>query len=698
MNKRGYKGSWSASIVFVGSVGLAATAFAQEGVIRAPVFDREDLEAGLARAEPPQLGPIRLDQQFNYNGLSLAFDEGTILDLPLQVGESQNTILRGSVATIGNVENSGALDFSSQGIRFNSRQSAWIFQLDTRDRQRIVTQRLDERGELLGFRLDLSVTGQCIFPGSAANDYCTYTPGLSTDPSMTDPDTLTPSAFMVSSEFGQIIPESVHQSLFAPGFQRGEDVPGGPLVGVAFDIQNSGFASDLDPSTLRGDRNVETTLRYVPTVARVEQTLSTNRDEAAATRTIRGFVLPDEDEIDSTYLAMQLGAWLLPSANENVAYLDGTPNTSVSNNLFLALNNARIPGDSYTIFQTGRASVVHPATTPQSAAETPVAQYTGFWMGMTPVRDVRVSQRLQFIPTGDRISVNDPAFDQGGTGTQFGDLLDAGITLINEIDQSVTSVNLQNIDDLFIQLGLDVTRQDAIRRITTTETTDYSLVPHLSFNGNRTGGETVWRYYTGVMFADENNAYVGTDFTVATESGWNAYARLDLYSEPNIDYKSEAELRGSRTFTINPDRQIVIGAGSVMELDNDMLGNGSSLFDDQAQADVFGRWREGNFDFTLSERFTRPNVESGWDRSTTLALGYSWDDRISVSAQATPWSTEDAYVEAALGLNVRLENFESKPVLQAQFARAKYEIGTSTFGDTATTAENEFRVGLQVQF
>jgi len=74
---------------------------------------------------------------------------------------------------------------------------------------------------------------------------------------------------------------------------------------------------------------------------------------------------------------MQLAAWLFPAANSNVDYAAGAPNTSVSNNIFLSLNNARVPADSYTIFQTGRANVVHSSRPPQSAAETPVATYNG---------------------------------------------------------------------------------------------------------------------------------------------------------------------------------------------------------------------------------------------------------------------------------------------------------------------------------
>jgi hypothetical protein len=685
------------NIAFAGLVVVAAAANAQDKDVSAQVLNREDLNPRLVQATPPKVGTTQLNQQFDYNGISLVFNEGAFVDLPLQVGTSQDTVLRGGVTRVGSVKKEQLLDLSVGGQRLNTRQSAWIFQLNTMDRNRVVTTQLDETGDLLGFKLDFSATGKCFLPGSPIDGYCTYTPGLATIPDGVDPDTLTPSTFLVSSEFGQEIPQAVHQSLFSPEFQRGEDVPGGPLVGMSFDVLNSGFASDANPLSLIGNRDEKTRLRFVPTVAHVEQTLATNSVEAAATRTTRAFVLPSEREFDNVYLAMQLAAWALPSANGAVGYTDGAPNTSVSNNLFNALNNARVPTGSYTIFQTGRADVVHPTTSPRSAAETPIARYAGFWMGMSPVREVRVKQRLQFIPTGDRISVAAPAFSQGGFGSPFDAVTDAGITLIDEFDQSISSVNLQNVDDLFLQLGVDLTRQNAIRRITTTETTDTRLVPHLSFNGNRTGGETVLRYYAGLIFSDKTNGYVGSDFTLATESGWNAYARLDLYSAPDLDYRSEIELRGSRTFNLSPNRQFSVGLGGIMELDNQVLGNGNGAYKDEAQANIFGRWREGAFNFNLNQRFTRDQV-GGSGKSTTLGFGYSPNEGTSVSAQISPLSTETSYIQAALGVRIKLDGFASAPVFEAQIARAKYEVGTSTFGSTTSAAQNLMRIGLQARF
>ena len=670
---------------------------AQNAALDGDDLEQGDLEPSLSQAPPPQVGTTRLDQQFVYNGVPLGFEEETLFDLGLPASKAQNTVLRGTLTDVSRVEREQAFEQTSDGQRFMSRQSALIFQLGTMDSRRVVTQTFEEAGELTGFRLDLSLTGQCILPGATVDSLCSYTPGIATIEGAVDPNLLVPTDFSIGSDVGEEITQELHESLFADGFQRGEDIAGAPLVGVSFDVINGGFAPNSDPSALSASRTEETNLRIVPSLARVEQTLATNSEEAAATRSVRAFVLPNAGEITDVYLLMQVAALAFPTANPQVAYTDGTPDTSVSNNLFLALSNARIPAESYTIFQTGRAQVAHSKTSPRSAAETPIAHYDGMWMGMSPVRSTNTTQRLQFIQTGERTSINEPVFEQGGIGTPFEDLLDLDITLIDQFDQSITAVDFQNVDDLFIQFGLDVTTQDATRRVTTTSTTDFALVPHLAFDGNRTGGESVLRYYTGVLFAEETNAYVGADYSLATENGWGANARLDLYSAPDLDYKSELELRSSRTFNINPDRRITVGASGLMGLDNQVLNNGPDDLKDPAQLNIFGRWQEGVASYSVSHRLARDeNGET--DRSTTLGLGYKVDDRISFTAQATPWSTQDSFIDAAIGANYRMDELPGEPVLNVQIARARYEIGSSSFAETVGVTDLVLNVGFKMEF
>lgn len=690
---------WRVSLIsLISALSWSPSVFAQDALPPAELIDEDDLRAGLEQAPAPQVGVTTLDQEFRLNNDNLVFENGYYADLPFEFGTDRTNVFRGSLTAVRDAETSQALDLSPQGARVTQTQSATVLQLRAIDQKRVTTRQIDERGDLIGFRLDFSVTGKCFLPGTNPDEYCTYTPGLATADGFVDPDTLSPSGFLASSEFGQVIPQATHESLFAPGFQRGADVMGGPLVGLSFDVLNSGFVNEAGPDAVSGSRHEETDLRLVPSFARVTQTLTANSNQAVAARTTRAFVLPAEREIDEAYILMQLATAFLPEAKAEVPYTESPPNGNISNNLFLSLSNARVPANSFTMFETGRVKVATSASPARSAAETPVARYGGVWMGLSPVRDVSVSGRVQFIPTGQRNSVGDPTFAEGGIGTPFADIIDAGITLIDEIDQSVTDVNLQGIDDVYIQLGLDLTRQAGIRRITNVETSDYRLVPHLSFNGNRTGGEHVLRYYTGVILNDEPNVYIGSDFTLATEDGWNANARLDLYSEDDPDYRSELALRGSRTVTLSPDRGFTLGAGGTIELDTDAIRNGDNPMDDEDRvADVFARWQEGPFNFSINERFSR-DEPGDWGQSTIFGIGYAQDNNFSFSAQYTPSSSETSYVEAAVGVNVRLQDLAGQPVLQAQLAQLRNDVGVSTTGFRVSDTEQVFRAGLEMRF
>jgi opacity protein-like surface antigen len=674
------------------------------------LIDETEFSGALQSPIRPQVGIAPLASRLSFNSTQIEFGKKRILNSEFEFGDNRNLIPGGEFNYIFNTDINQHLAIGKGGNRLETAQRAWVFQLRAIDRQRTVTRSIERNGAILGLQLDYSITGQCILPGSQADDYCTYTPGVATIPGAVDSDTLAPTGFLITTDFGDTISQELHDSLQTENFfQRGEDVDPDGLVGLSMNVPNAGFFSAIDApnlfedgavATIRGTRTETVQRRVVPSLGRIDQTLMSNSREAAATRTTRALIIPDRDEVDTRFVLMQLAAWLLPSAPSSVPYRVGTPVTSVSNNLFFSLNNARVPASSFTMFQTGRAKVSHPRTPPQSAAQTPEAQYLGFWMGMSPVRDTRVSVREQFTPTGDRLSITDPVFRQGGFGTPFQELLDTGVTVFDQFDQSITNLEFQNIDDLFIQVGLDVSTQDALRRVSTMDTTRYRLVPHLSVNGNRTGGESMLRYYAGAILGDKTNAYIGLDYSFQTETGWNAYGRLDLYANPNQDHFSEAELRASRTFTINPTRQVTLGAGAVVGLDNSarLFGNGGlTVGGANTRADIVGRWREGSMDFTTRQRFSRDEGQD-WARSTTLGFAYAAGNQLSISSQITPISTEKSFIEGAIGLNYRFSDRPDAPLFRAQYVRARYDIGAGVNGDRLRSTDNIFQAGFQAQF
>lgn len=689
--------------LLAGTLCLLQAVGAQAQAVLDNLVEEPEVNRPVQRAtDRPAVGVAPLVGRLSFNGTNLEFTDRWIADLTLGSGSRSNTVGGREINFVFGRSADQRVVGHATGATFESQQSAWIAQLRATDRVTRTTTTRQVGGDLTGFRLQFSATGRCFLPGAPVDGFCTYTPGMSTVDGAVDPDTLAPNLFAISSEFGEEISQDVHESLKAEGWQRGEDVPGAGLVGVDFDVANAGFVRGDEPSMARGDRRTDVERRLVLSFGKIDQTIASSSREAAATRSTRSFVLLDRDEWTPEAIAMQLLAPFLPAAPSGVAQASGMPNLSISNNLFFALNNARVPAESFTVFQTGRAELTHGSGPARSAAETPTANYLGVWMGFSPVRERTFALREQFIPTGDRISISDPIFAQGGGGTPFRDLIEADFFLFDEIDQSIRGVNFQNIDDLFVQMGLDVTTQEAVRRLTATDTSTFRYVPHIAFDGNVTGGESVFRYYAGAIFGDETNAYLGADYLLQTETGWNAFARVDLYSAPDQDYFSEVEASLSRTLTLGSGRQFTLGAGFISALDglNRSRASNAALFsnDSRQNFDVVMRLRDGPVDYTLRQRFSKTAAEDD-QRSTTLGVSYAQDDSFFVSAQVTPVSTETTWLQGAATLNWRLgDDPRNQQLLQMQVTRVKYDLGNLSPGSNLSVTENTFGLSLQARF
>lgn len=681
---------------------IALPAYAQQPDAFSGLADEADIGKRSSRAERPNAGLAPLTSRFLLNGVQVNMGDTWIVNGDLLSGLNRETVLDGDITRVLRTKSDRRLAFRNGGSVYEQEQSSWVFQLRSMEHKRRITTSRLEGGELIGFNLDFSITGKCFLPDADPDSYCTYTPGVSTIPGEYDPDTLFPTNLLISTEFGQEITEAAHLSLqeLVDGeevFQRGdEDNP----IGLSFDIPNAGFAG-IEGGVAKGSRNEWADRRYVPTLSKVDQRLVSGPKDAAASRTVRAFVLAEPQEYDHRAVLMQLAAWVLPEAPLSVTAAPDAPRTSVSNNLFHALDNAWTPSNSFTLFQTGRAYLVHSETAPRRAADTPFANYFGMWLGLTAVRDTSISMRQQFVPTGDRISVAGPEFREGGLGTPFADLIDAGVTIFDPETLELTDVDFINIDDLFIQVGLDVSTQEALRRVTTTETSRYRLAPHLSFNGNITGGEHVFRYYAGAILTPNPNGYVGADYTLNTESGWNGYARVELYSNPDRDYFSQAELRASRTFTLSEDRAFTLGLGGVTAIDarKDRSEGGSrfALGEGDSHIDFVGRWREGPLDLTLRHRWANDDGLD-WAESTTVGVGYAASNRFFISAQVTPTSDEESYIESTLSMNWRLAETSNAPAISMQYSRAKYDLGSSSSGARLTDSEDIFQLGFSAKF
>jgi hypothetical protein len=584
-----------------------------------------------------------------------------------------------------------------EGNLYVRNQAGWYVQGRTVERRREITAVRAEAVDLTGFRLQLSLTGRCVLPGAAPGSLCTYTPGLRVDPDSLDPDFLVPSRFIIDSHVGDEISPELQEALKAPGWQRG--IEGEPPVGIDLDLPNAGFMSSEQRAPHNSaHRSKRVRHRPVFALSRVEQNLYSNDTHGALDRTVRGIVALEPDEWTWEALAAQIAGWLLPSGSARLEEGGDKPNLSLSNNLFYAANNVRLRADSFTVFHTGLSRIEHATAPVRRASDTPPAWYNSIWLGFSPARRHTSESRAWLQPAAER-RTKTSVFAQGGTEAPISELmihLDGKIEIAG-VDDPLTKIDLESIGDLFVQVGLDHTQQEAelVRRTRTVSET--RLVPHLSISGNRTDGTSVARYYGGALLAEETNAYVGADYTLNSEKGWHAHIGGVFFTRPNYDYYSELRGRIARTFTIAEDRKITLGTSGSYEIDrpdiNNHLINGRS----RTRLNVIGQYETGPLRLSLQQSVANDPWNSD-ALSTTIGLRYQAASRLTLAGQVTPYSEESSYVAARLGLSWRIPDEADRFALDLGWERRNYRIGFDSFDAPLETREDLFTIGLSTRF
>lgn len=588
----------------------------------------------------------------------------------------------------------------SEGIEanlFRRHQSGWYLQLRSADDRRTITTIQEQSGNLLGTRAKVTVTGSCIDPKAAPDSFCTYLPGLEVDRDSIDPNTLLPGRFIVSSDFGQTIGAGTHEALQAPGFQRGVE-GADEVVGLSLDLPNTGFMGDpTRTGTSSVSRYESVEQRLLVTLSRVRQNLYSNDQRASLDRTIRSFALLEREEWTRTAMLLQLAGWVMPPLDARLPAGPGDPNLRISNNLFLSANNLRLPSDSITTYQSSLSWVTHRDRPARRASETPVAWSNGIWLGFSPVRDLELTAQSSYSLTGPRTTI-ESSFSQGGLDGDWDDVIEGTVTIVDTIDQQIDQIDFSDVDNLFVQAGADVTTQEAVQRIVSREVSTYRYVPHLSFTGNRTSGTSVFRYYMGVLLDDDANAYVGADFSLNDEQGWSAYLRAEAYSHPDLDHYSQVEGRLGRRLQLGEGRALTLGVAAHAEIDRPNVdGTVPRLGEGANTLDLLGAYEAGPLNLTLRQRFSDLGSDDRGS-STTFGVSYRINPRLGLTAEVTPRSTEESYIQARLGLSVGLDDEPDAPTLRMQWARTRYDYGEDAAGRSLGTSEDVFLAAIQMRF
>jgi hypothetical protein len=562
-------------------------------------------------------------------------------------------------------------------------------QVRTVRQERNITTAVDTPETALGFRQQISFVGDCIngaLSPTGAKQLCTYLPGLKTDESSIDPNTLIPRRISSTSQFGDVVTPESRLAITAPGFQGGAN---GQLFGLDLYFPKVGTELGNSQGSERSfDRFESTTTVPMVSFGRINQVILANGRETAIGRTVRGSSYIFNDRNTGWIAGIQAASELLPTVEPFLPSGKKGGSVEIDRSLLLAANNNRTPDNSITAYSAGIGAGFTPK---DSRANT--ASYRGIWIGFSPVveRQVSSSSTLQTIGA-ERISLS--AGGEGGVDTNT-DV----VALSNQ-----NNFNSTAISNAYVQTYLTRYERDVSTRNSTTirERTDYQ--PHISASGNVTNSDSVFRYYTGVIFnptptngnINNNKAYVGIDYTKVEERGFSYNLAAIGYANPDPEYYSK--------ITLNVNKQIPLGKNPAYNLG---ISGGINYVLDGAKVFDAINFRSATSFMNIGARANLNNVSVGATYyvatnmpnsiGNLLSTSASWklSSGLSLSGYYTPLNDNAARSPFGASANIRLGNNPSSPTLSLSWNRNEIDFGVDANNNRAGVADNVFAAYLR---
>ena len=584
----------------------------------------------------------------------------------------------------------GTLKLDSQVVESLSRNNVYTvdqkgsyFQLRTVPHQRTVTTTTTEPQTMTGLELQMSLTGACILPNSPGGEQCTYTPGLVIDRDSIDPKFFVPTRIFQTSQVGDVVtPESL-AVMQLPGFQRGAN---GQEIGLDLYFPNLGtfpINSEIEQKKIDREEEIDSTISG--TFSQVRQVVKANDTEAVLGRTVRGITVLADDENRLVNTALQLGAQILPDVIPKLEGSTNPANTNINRNLFLAANNTRLPASSFTIYSAGigRAESLTPGMT--NLSQIPTANYNSIWLGLSPVIERSFEAGKTFYEATGAPRAIASAGAEGGADTD--------IELFSAVnDQLFSTANLQ---DFYAQIYLSFFSRNVnyITEDIYREKTHY--YPHLSFTGNFTSSQDVFRYYAGVIAAEDVKGYLGADYTRNTSNGWNFRAGGIGYFNPDRDYYSQLWGSVAKTIRLGQDANLVLATGFNYALDRETKIGDVVSISPASQLTASTRLNWGIISLGLTNYFG-DILPNSYENQLLADFTIRPSSNLRLSAYFAPINENSSRSRYGASLLWKLgENYNS-PALSLNWQNQEYDYGNDAFGNNLLVTDNVFTVLFRV--
>ncbi|MEC4880372.1 MAG: hypothetical protein SAL70_03345 [Scytonema sp. PMC 1070.18] len=533
---------------------------------------------------------------------------------------------------------------------------------------------------LFGMEMQMSLTGSCIFPGQSSEQICTYTPGLVVDRNSIDSQFLVPKRISQTTEMGEVVtPESL-DAIKQPGFQRGAN---GQEIGLDLFFPNTGVMSEegktSEPFYTREEKIKKTPVGFY---SKVRQVVRVNHKEAVLGRTVRGygFIVNDDNTLVNSIL--QLGNLLLPDANPQLEGGKQPPNPNINKNLFLAANNTWLPPGSFTVYHAGIGHAKTPDKKAQNSGQIPNATFNSIWIGMSPIIERNYERIIRYEPIGQRKIVAEGGGEGGsGSNTSFMSVVDG---------QTYTSGPQANLQNFYTQVYLSQFTQDVnfVNGTRLIENTTY--YPHISFSGNLTRSNDVFRYYAGLMTGETIKAYVGGDYTLNTSNGWSYSAGAIGYLNSDRDYYSQVFGSIAKRIPLSRTSNLIFSSRFNYAFDRpNQIGN--FVVDSDANTLTLGaRANFGRVSLGLTNYFGEILPHSSENR-LIANLDVNFTDNFRLSGYYTPIDESSSRSRYGASAQLRLGKNYNSPTLSIGWSNNEYNVGRDS-----TITDNVFTVLFKI--
>jgi hypothetical protein len=626
---------------------------------------------------PPRIAPNKKVRPFTttlpLNNTSINHLTERELFLGSSFGDAQNITfnVNGIVKLNSQVEES-----LTRNNILTIKQTGSYLQFQTIRKSREVTVSTKEPQTLFGAEIQLSLTASCLFPGSNPENICTYTPGVATDRNSIDPDSLIPTRISQTSQAGNVVTSESLAAMREPGFQKGAN---GQESGVDLFFPNVGATS----GNSQGDKISVTRkeeIQNTPTAiySTVSQIVKANDREAVIGRTVRGFgfILNDENTLFNS--ALQVANILLPDAVPQITGGSNKVNGNVNNNLFYAANNARLPANSFTFYHggIGRAKSLQAGVT--NLNQVTAASFNGIWLGVSPVIKRSFFSKTRYEPIGPR----NVAFAGGGEGG-----IDSNVSVLSIINgESFSPATLKNF---YAQVYLKNFNQEVNYLTSVKQLEETSYVPHISFTGDITGTENVFRYYAGAIGVEDIKAYIGGDFTRNTLSGWTFSGSAIAYLNSDRDYYSQVQGSVAKRIPLGRNANLIFSTALNYAIDREAPKN-----DFVNSLTVGARANMGDVSVGLVNYFA-DILPGSVDNTLLLDLSIKLGQNFRLSGYYTPINESSSRSRYGTNAEFKLGNKYNSPTLTFSWTNSEYKFGQDSSGNELGVNNNTFGVLLR---